>query len=79
MVNLKYIRKLIGEAKLIEALDSLLGILESSDRKSRKLRDDVIILRSKLEEIIRQESLNLTSPENLTQREKLRLRMRYLG
>jgi PKD repeat protein len=72
MINLELIRNLIGEAKIREALERLLQVLENTDRKTRLLRDDVIILRSKYEELRRQENLGLTEPDDV-QREKAQI------
>jgi hypothetical protein len=72
MINLDLIRNLIGEAKIREALERLIQVLESTDRKTRLLRDDVIILRSKYEELRRQENLGLADPDDV-QREKAQI------
>ena len=55
MFNFNQIRTLIGEGKIKEALSEMLILLESSDRRSRKMRDGVIILRSKFQDLSRKE------------------------
>lgn len=71
-MNLDYIRGLIGDAKLKEALTTILELLDSSDKKTRKLRDSVIIIQSKYQELKRQETLGLTDLEDV-QREKAQI------
>jgi hypothetical protein len=72
MFNFNQIRTLIGEGKVKEALSEMLTLLENSDRRSRKIRDGVIILRSKFQDLSRKESLGLIDPE-LLYREKAQI------
>ncbi len=64
MLNLDHIRTVIAEGELKAALDELLKLLESSDQKTRKLRDGVIILHSKYQDLARKETLGLIEADD---------------
>lgn len=72
MRNLDHIRTAIAEGKIKDALTEVLKYLESSDRKTRKLRDGVIILQSKFQDVSRRETLGLVDTEDLL-REKAQI------
>lgn len=72
MISLDRIRGLIGDGKVREALAELLKLLESNDRRTRKLRDGVIILHSQFQELRRRETFGLIDTEDLF-REKARI------
>lgn len=64
MLNLDHIRAVIAEGDVKEALNELLKLLETSDRKTRKLRDGVIILHSKYQDLSRKEALGLIEADD---------------
>lgn len=64
MLNLDHIRAIIAEGDLKKALDDLLKLLESSDQKTRRLRDGVIILHSKYQDLARKETLGLIEADD---------------
>ncbi len=72
MPNLDVIRNLIGEGNLKEALARLLTLLDSSDRKTRKLRDGVIVLNSKFKDLSHKETLGLMDADDVL-REKAQI------
>lgn len=78
MPNLDYIRQQIGEGNLRSALSELLKMLERSDRKSRQLRDGVIVLNSKFEDLSRKETLGILDTEEVL-REKAQINYALLN
>jgi len=57
--DLNYLRNFIAEGNIRQALDELLGILNSDARGRKQLRDDAILLRTQLNDTDRKENLNL--------------------
>lgn len=71
-LDLNYIRDFIINGKVREALEELLGILQSGRKLHSQLHDDVILLRTQLNEVERRENLNLISHEDAS-RERAQL------
>ena len=61
--DLNYLRNFIAEGNIRQALDELLGILNSDARGRKQLRDDAILLRTQLNEVERKENLNLITSD----------------
>ena len=57
--DLNYLRNFIAEGNIRQALEELLNILKSGTGKQKQLRDDVILLRTQLNDTDRKENLNL--------------------
>lgn len=60
-LDLNHIRDLIIKGNVQGALDKLLDILQSSRKLHSQLRDDIIMLRTQLNDVVRKENLNLIS------------------
>lgn len=71
-LDLNYIRDFIINGQVRKALEELLGILQSGRKLHGQLYDDVILLRTQLNEVERRENLNLISHEDAS-RERAQL------